>query len=204
MAGNIGSWGDSTFGNVISLLSKSPAWKKATQQSSFDWKPSPGTFQSSFADPLDAYKLAASKDFSFPGIGTFGSSQQDSASTKMTPYTPEGAPLSPELYEQVSALQRQNYDLADQYNARNFGLQQAYAGQLLSNAKDLRQIDLANSLTAQQALQNMPNAVASRGQIAQLQMGAASEAEAGMLNAIANARNVANAGGRIPRMGYGA
>lgn len=198
MAEGMGSWGDPTFTNVTSLLSKSPAWQQYVQKSPAAWKPAAGAFGPvAGKDFSNAFNLAATDSISFPGVRDFSAEQQDAASTSLTPWSATGDVVPPGLYDQVSALQRQNYDLAQQYNAQNFGYQQAYTSQLLENARQNKAMDYSYGLAALQAKESSPSAMQAR-------MLTAGTTENERLNAIANARNVANVGGRIPRMGYSA
>lgn len=198
MAEGMGSWGDPTFTNVTALLSKSPAWQQYVQKSPTAWKPTAGAFgPATGRDFTESFNLAAAGGISFPGIRDFSAEQQDVASTALTPWSATGDTIPAGFYDQVSALQRQNYDYADQIYAKNFGYQQAYTSQLLDNARQNKALDYSYGLAALQAKESSPSAMQAR-------MITAGTTENERLNAIANARNVANVGGRIPRMGYSA
>jgi hypothetical protein len=200
MADGIGSWGDATFSNVTSLLSKSPAWKKYFPQSSTDWKPTAGTFGSALGnDPIAGYKLAADNAVNFPGMFTPGEATKES--TQLTPYTPTGVSVPGNIYDSLNALQQQNFENSQRLMDRNAGMAQGYANQLLSNTKDLRNLDYQLGLSSKLAQQNMPAGLAAISSTYQAMKDNALGAEANMLGAISDASYKAALVNRIPRSG---
>ena len=200
MADEIGSWGDATFRNVTSLLSKSPAWQKYFPKSPTDWKPTAGAFDSTpGSDPLAGYKLAASGDIKFPGMFTASETSQPSIQT--TPYTPTGEPVAADFYDRVGALQTQNFGYSQELMDRNAGLAQGYANQLLGNARDLRNLDFQLGSLARYGKEFLPSTVQAIAATQQAMQNTAADTENSRLTAINDAAYKMAMANRIPRSG---